>query len=205
MQYIMGEADFYGRDFEVGEGVLIPRHDTETLIEAVKKYFKPEQKFSFLDFGTGSGCIAITILLEFENSFAYMIEKSKEALKFAEKNLSRYKLNDRAKINFEPKQIDLIISNPPYIPSKEISELDPTVRDYEPHLALDGGIDGMDFYKLILKSAMKMLKSNGYIIFETGNIEQVKFFRNLKDEFVFEDEIFDLGNFPRCVILKRRN
>ena len=85
LQYIMGEADFYGRDFIVGEGVLIPRHDTETLIEGVKKYFAPEEKFSFLDFGTGSGCIAITILLEFKNSFAYMIEKSDKALTFAKK------------------------------------------------------------------------------------------------------------------------
>ena len=90
LQYIMGEADFYGRDFIVGEGVLIPRHDTETLIEGVKKYFAPEEKFSFLDFGTGSGCIAITILLEFKNSFAYMIEKSDKALTFAKKNLERY-------------------------------------------------------------------------------------------------------------------
>ena len=157
-----------------------------------------------MDFGTGSGCIAITILLEFGNSFAYMIEKSEKALKFAKKNLERYELKERAKINFE-NECDLIISNPPYIPSDEISKLDRTVKDFEPHLALDGGIDGMYFYKLILKSATRILKSDGYIIFETGNLEQVNFFRNLNDDFVFEDEIFDYGNFPRCVILKRRN
>ena len=117
---------------------------------------------------------------------------------------TRAELKERAKINFE-NECDLIISNPPYIPSDEISKLDRTVKDFEPHLALDGGIDGMYFYKLILKLATRILKSDGYIIFETGNLEQVNFFRNLNDDFVFEDEIFDYGNFPRCVILKRRN
>ncbi|MBR2208614.1 MAG: hypothetical protein IJ859_07375, partial [Synergistaceae bacterium] len=79
LQYIMGVADFYGRDFEVGPDVLIPRHDTETLIEAAKKIFPKDAKFIFLDWGTGSGCIAITLLLEFHNSFAYMLDASPEA------------------------------------------------------------------------------------------------------------------------------
>ena len=211
LQYIMGEADFYGRDFIVGEGVLIPRHDTETLIEGVKKYFAPEQKFSFLDFGTGSGCIAITILLEFKNSFAYMIEKSDKALTFAKKNLERYgfthvkgrcQLIDR---EVKTSTIDLIISNPPYIPSDEISKLDRTVKDFEPSMALDGGIDGTDFYKMILGFASKILKSNGYIIFEMGNLNQINIIKNFSDDFVFVDEIFDTGNFPRCLILRRRD
>ena len=98
LQYIMGVADFYGRDFEVGPGVLIPRHDTETLIEAAKKYFSPEKKFTFLDWGTGSGCIAITLLLEFKNSFAVMLEKSHDAIYYAKKNLERFNLKDRAEI-----------------------------------------------------------------------------------------------------------
>ena len=236
LQYIMGEADFYGRDFIVGEGVLIPRHDTETLIEGVKKYFAPEEKFSFLDFGTGSGCIAITILLEFKNSFAYMIEKSDKALTFAKKNLERYgftpyrdspsvsarhlPVNGEAECKESPlnkgrcqfidrevkkSTIDLIISNPPYIPSGEISKLDRTVKDFEPSMALDGGTDGTDFYKMILSMAMKILKSKGYIIFEMGNLNQINIVKNFSDDFVFVDEIFDTGNFPRCLILRRRD
>ena len=227
LQYIMGEADFYGRDFIVGEGVLIPRHDTETLIEGVKKYFAPEEKFSFLDFGTGSGCIAITILLEFKNSFAYMIEKSDKALTFAKKNLERYgftpptfqatspqteRQSPLAKgrcqlVDREVKKttIDLIISNPPYISSGEISKLDRTVKDFEPSMALDGGTDGTDFYKMILSMAMKILKSKGYIIFEMGNLNQINIVKNFGDDFVFVDEIFDTGNFPRCLILRRRD
>lgn len=216
LQYIMGEADFYGRDFYVGEGVLIPRHDTETLIEGVKKYFAPEEKFSFLDFGTGSGCIAITILLEFKNSFAYMIEKSDKALTFAKKNLERYGFTPyrdspsvsarHLLVNGEiTSTVDLIISNPPYIPSGEISKLDRTVKDFEPSMALDGGTDGTDFYKMILSMAMKILKSKGYIIFEMGNLNQINIIKNFSDDFVFIDEVFDTGNFPRCLILRRRD
>ena len=94
----MGIADFYGRDFEAGQGVLIPRHDTETLIDAVKEIFLPDYKFNFLDWGTGSGCIAVTLLLEFPNSFAYMLDASPAALIYAGKNLSRFKVQERAKL-----------------------------------------------------------------------------------------------------------
>ena len=208
LQYIMGEADFYGRDFYVGKGVLIPRHDTETLITAMKKFFPIETALKFLDWGTGSGCIAITILLEYKNSFGYMLENSEAALKFTEKNLRRYDVQNRAKIISEincENNFDLIISNPPYIPSNEISTLDDTVKNYEPHSALDGGIDGTDFYRLILKQAMKILKPEGYIIFETGNMFQVEAMKNFNDEFVFEGEILDTGNFPRCIVLRRRD
>ncbi len=204
LQYIMGYADFYGRDFYVGPGVLIPRHDTETLIEAVKKYFARDEEFSFVDWGTGSGCIAITILLEFPKSFAYIIENSYDALKFARKNLERYNVHERSRLNFFPDELELIISNPPYIPSREISNLDKTVRDYEPHSALDGGENGMDFYRHILANAAKFLKHDGYIILEMGNINQANALKNLYGNFEFIDEVYDAGNFPRCLILQRR-
>ena len=205
LQYIMGTADFYGRDFEVGEGVLIPRHDTETLIEAAKKYFSPEKKFTFLDWGTGSGCIAVTLLLEFKNSFAVMLEKSPDAIYYAKKNLERFNLNDRAEIIEElpDKIFDLIISNPPYIPSREIKNLMPEVKNFEPESALDGGIDGMNFYKLIFSQAKSALKADGYIILETGNLEQVNTLKNLDENFIFEDEFLDTGNFPRCLVFRR--
>ncbi len=206
LQYIMGVADFYGRDFEVGPGVLIPRHDTETLIEAAKKYFSPEKKFIFLDWGTGSGCIAVTLLLEFKNSFAVMLEKSPDAIYYAKKNLERFNLKDRAEIISEipKKNFDLIISNPPYIPSHEIKNLMPEVKNFEPELALDGGIDGMNFYRLIFSQAKHVLKSDGYIILETGNLEQVSALKNLDGNFIFEDEFLDTGNFPRCLVFRRK-
>ena len=206
LQYIMGQADFYGRDFFVGPGVLIPRHDTETLIEAAKKIFPPEKNFSFLDWGTGSGCIAITLLLEFKNSRGVMLEQSPEALNYAEKNLQRYGLEDRASLNDSSTKIfDLIISNPPYIPSHEIDSLMPEVKNYEPRLALDGGEDGMNFYRLILSQARRILKPEGFIIFELGDLNQYRAFKNSGGEFLFAGEIFDGGNFPRAIILRKRH
>ena len=184
LQYILGEADFYGRDFHVGRGVLIPRADTETLIEGVKKCFNADDEFRFLDWGTGSGCIAITILLEFPKSSAYMLDISNEALSYARENLRRYGLNGRAETGREVSgEFDLIVSNPPYIPTGEIEGLMSEVRDYEPHTALDGGIDGMKYYREIFALAVKHLKNDGYIIFETGSMNQVKALEDYSGDF----------------------
>ncbi len=206
MQYIMGIADFYGRDFEVGTGVLIPRHDSETLIEAVKEIFTPDSEFIFLDWGTGSGCIAVTLLLEFKNSFAFMLDKSNAALIYAEKNLSRFNVQDRAKLITDINEIsslDLIISNPPYIPSGEIKNLMPEVKDYEPLSALDGGGDGMDFYRLIFSQARNILRPDKYLIFEAGDAEQVQKLKTLDNNFTFINQILDTGSFPRALIFKK--
>ena len=205
LQYIIGEATFYGRDFKVGSGVLIPRQDTESLINAAKFCFNPEEKFSFIDFGTGSGCIAITLLLEFANSFAYMLDISEKALFYASENISRYNLSQRAKIikNFDSLKIDLLISNPPYIESQEIAELDSSVKDFEPHNALDGGTDGMKIYREIFKIFAINLEPR-YIILETGNFAQVNSLKNLSPEYKykFTREFFDSGNFPRALLFE---
>ena len=206
LQYILGEADFYGRDFHVGPGVLIPRHDTETLIDGVKEIFDREESFTFLDWGTGSGCLAVTILLEFPRSFGVMLDVSPDALTYARKNINRYRLNERSesltqKI-FDSEQFNLIISNPPYIPSGEITGLMREVKNFEPHTALDGGNDGMTFYREILALALKSLKHGGYIIFETGNLQQVNEIETCGG-FESVSKIFDTGNFPRCIILRR--
>ena len=198
LQYILGESTFYGRDFKVGQGVLIPRQDTESLIEAAKYCFAHDEKFSFLDFGTGSGCIAVTLLLEFPNSFAYMLDNSGEALFYARENLLRYDLAERSEIvkTLDGLKIDLLISNPPYIESQEIAKLDSTVKDYEPLNALDGGPDGMKFYREIFACDLKPR----YIILESGNIAQVSALKNLSNEYKFMREFLDTGNFPRALL-----
>ena len=201
LQYILGEADFYGRDFAVGNGVLIPRHDTETLIDGVKSIFARDDDFRFLDWGTGSGCIAVTIMLEFPNSRGVMLDVSHEAMSFARENLRRYGLYERAEFSVTG-NFDLIISNPPYIPSCEIDGLMRDVRDFEPHIALDGGIDGMTFYREIFTLAFNTLRHGGYIILETGNFQQVKEIETCGG-FQAVGKIFDTGNFPRCIILRR--
>ena len=203
LQYILGSAEFYGYDFRVGPGVLIPRHDTESIIDAVKNYFAPDEKFCFLDWGTGSGCIAITILLEFPDSFAFMLDVSPQTLDYSRKNLEHYSLTGRARLitglDEIDSQIELVAANPPYIPSGEIAGLMKTVRDYEPLLALDGGTDGMKFYREIFAKSRSLLKHNGYIILEAGDLCQVQALKNLSRDFVFVREFFDSGNFPRVL------
>ena len=208
LQYILGEADFYGRDFHVGRGVLIPRQDTETLIDAMKFFAGHDESFYFADWGTGSGCIAITLMLEFKNSYAYMIEQSRDAITYANHNLERYDLTHRAKIisrlEDAKHKCRFIISNPPYIPSCEIDGLMKTVRDYEPLSALDGGHDGMNFYRLIIAHSMNILTDDGYIIFETGNMNQVHALESVSENFMFVREFYDADNFPRSIVLRRR-
>ena len=204
LQYIMGEADFLGRDFCVGPGVLIPRADTGTLIEGVK-HCVGDEAFTFLDWGTGSGCIAITILLEFPGAYGYMLENSPKAAEFARINLERYNLTDRAEIRNSADSLSgckILVSNPPYIPSGEIDGLMREVRDYEPRSALDGGIDGLKFYRAIISLAEGM--GCEFLVLEVGSLNQVEFLRNASQKFAFREEILDLGNFPRCIVLKRR-
>lgn len=203
LQYILGEADFYGRDFAVGPGVLIPRHDTETIIEGVKKCFARDDEFMFLDWGTGSGCIAITIMLEFPNAEGVMLDVSNDALRYARENVRRYGLAERVNFGDYGGNFALIVSNPPYIPADEIPGLTRDVRDYEPSLALDGGHDGMTYYREILALARIRLRPGGYIILEAGNMSQVKEIEGCGD-FVSVGRIYDSGNFPRCLILRRR-
>ena len=204
LQYIMGKADFFGRDFSVGEGVLIPRHDTETLIYATMKLFAQDEEFSFIDWGTGSGCIAITLLMEFQKARGYLVEASPNAARYARENLTRYDLADRAEIFPDMSTLQecrLLISNPPYIPSNEISGLMKTVRDYEPHSALDGGTDGLTYYRQIFRETER-LKCE-YIILEIGSINQVQSLQSISNKFALCDKIFDDGNFPRCLVFKK--
>ena len=168
LQYILGVADFYGRDFAVGPGVLIPRHDTETLIDGVKKVFAHDEAFRFLDWGTGSGCLAVTILLEFPNASGAAVDVSGEALSYARENAERWGVVDRAEFGDNGGEFALIVSNPPYIPSCEIAGLQREIRDFEPTLALDGGHDGMRYYRELQGLAMMRLKRGGISCLRRG-------------------------------------
>ncbi|MBR0097900.1 MAG: peptide chain release factor N(5)-glutamine methyltransferase [Synergistaceae bacterium] len=215
LQYIINSSSFYGRDFITGPGSLIPRQDTESLINAALELFNNNLNLKFLDWGTGTGCIAITLLLEFQNSFAFMLDKSQDALKYARQNLAKYNLKDRAELllNLEDSQdnfrifkpenfannLDLIISNPPYIASNQIQHLMREVRDYEPHSALDGGTDGLDYYKIIFKLASSSLKDQGCLILEIGDYNQADYLKDFNNNFKFIKAFQDNSGFPRCM------
>lgn len=217
LQYVLGTADFWGRDFRVGPGVLVPRGDTEVLVRAALDIFPQDAPFTFLDWGTGSACIAATLLLERPLARGILAERSPDARKWAAENLARWDLSSRAHLlpTDAPEDIavrgecDLLISNPPYVPRGAIPHLMREVRDHEPHLALDGGEDGMDCYRALLASAPAWLKPGAFVVLETGGSDQARAIRDVAERspdrvFSFLQGIEDDSAILRCVVLKYR-
>ncbi|MCL2760144.1 MAG: peptide chain release factor N(5)-glutamine methyltransferase [Desulfuromonadales bacterium] len=171
LQYIMETQEFYGLEFNVSPAVLIPRHDTEILVSETLKRAAPESRI--LDIGTGSGCIAITLASNLPEAEIYGVDLSSNAILTAKQNAKQHDVHVTFLEGslFEPiKELsfDIIVSNPPYIPSEEINSLQPEVKDYEPQNALDGGVDGLEFYRLIIKEAHQHMEKDGWLLFETG-------------------------------------
>jgi len=171
LQYILGTQEFMGLDFEVAPGVLIPRHDTETLVEEAVRLCGNARKV--LDIGVGSGCIAVALARLLSGAAVVGVERSPEALAIARRNAEKHgvTLTLREGSLFEPltgERFDLIVSNPPYIPTADLAGLQPEVRDFEPTGALDGGTDGLDFYRLIIPAAPEFLNPDGWLLFEVG-------------------------------------
>ena len=170
LSYVIGTRDFFGLTFKVDENVLIPEQETELLVEEVIKHSEGK---SVLDMCTGSGCIAISIALFGKPSKVAASDISEKALEVARENAKSLKSGEISFIEgdmFEnvTDKFDIIVSNPPYIETGEIDELMPEVRDYIPRLALDGDIDGLKFYRIISKEAVKKLNKNGRIFYEIG-------------------------------------
>ncbi|MBR4123896.1 MAG: peptide chain release factor N(5)-glutamine methyltransferase [Clostridia bacterium] len=174
LQYIFGEWDFYGRPFYVGPGVLVPRADTETLVEAGLDYLKDKQGPKILDLCAGSGCIGITFACERKDSEVLMVEKFDEAINYAERNIHKNNATNSAikkgdvfdSVEAEG-SYDLIVSNPPYIAESEINEMSPETQ-FEPQTALLAKDDGLEFYKAIANNYKKALKNGGMLAFEVG-------------------------------------
>lgn len=184
LQYIIGTQEFMGLDFKVAEGVLIPRPDTEVLIENIldivsSGYFGDKETINIADIGTGSGAITLSLAHFIKNSSLYSVDISKEALCIAKENAENLLLKDKVKFlngslleplyeeNIEGK-IDILVSNPPYICTEVIEDLQTEVSTYEPKLALDGGIDGLDFYREIIDGASEIMSKKSIIAFEIG-------------------------------------
>jgi release factor glutamine methyltransferase len=162
-----------------------------------------DEAFTFVDWGTGSGCIAVTLLLEFPRAYGYLVEASAEARSYARINLERYDLTHRAEFTDMIPDCKLLVSNPPYIPSGEIDGLMREVRDYEPHSALDGGIGGLKFYRELLSLAEGL--GCEFVVLEIGSMKQQEFLHNASPEFRVSDEVLDGGGFPRCIVLRRND
>ena len=205
IQYILKEKEFMGISFYIEEGVLIPRPDTEILVQYVLDYIDEKYKerdIKIVELGTGSGCISLSIAYYKKNVFVYSVDIDKKANAVAEENSKRLKLSDRVKIlegdlfqgikNMGLKNsVDIIVSNPPYIPEDEIFGLQDEIKKYEPLWALDGGEDGLDYYRRIIPQSKEYLKNRGILVFEMGFDQG----RKIK-------ELMEKGNFRNINILK---
>lgn len=176
--YIVGNREFMGLDFYVKEGVLIPRPDTEPLVEEIIELCKDKNKVSILDIGTGSGAITVSLAKYIENSRLMSFDISDIALEIGKKNAITNEVDSRIEFiksdlftSIKDKSIkfDIIVSNPPYIPKKDIDTLHTQVKDYEPYTALEGGEDGLDFYRDITEQSILYLNKDGILAYEVGH------------------------------------
>jgi len=209
LAYLLGEIEFMGLNFKVSEGVFIPRQETEILVDTVIKIAKSLNCYTvnILDIGTGCGCITISLAKYLPNVEITATDISKEAIEIARENARK----NLVKVNFlisdlfnnselRTTNYELIVSNPPYIPTKDIESLPPEVK-YEPKISLDGGYDGLNFYRSITKVSPHFLKEDGYLILEIGfdQCEKIKgIFEN--SDFKIIDIIKDYSGIDRVVV-----
>ena len=210
--YLTKKKDFWNSEFIVEEGTLIPRPDTEVLIEATLKLFKNRDYANILDVGVGSGCIILSILNEKPCFYGTGIDISSKSIILSKLNAKKLSVENRVKFiktdvdNFSNGKYDLIISNPPYIDSNKIKYLEKDVRNFEPKLALDGGLDGTFKILKIIEKAFTLLKSNGKLVLEIGYDQKIKTIGLLKKRgFYINNVIKDYANNDRCVISTKIN
>lgn len=206
---IIGSKAFWSSDFIVNKYVLDPRPDSEVIIEtAISLFPNKNDTIRVLDIGSGSGCLLLSILKEFPNATGIASDISSEALKVVKQNIELLELKDRAKCiqqNWADdlvEKFDLIVSNPPYIPSKDILNLEPDVKDYDPMLALDGGDDGLDPYRYLSKQISTLLKPEAYAILEFGcgqgeSVKQIF----MQQNYIINEMLFDLSSIERAIVV----
>lgn len=209
ISHLIGKRGFWDFEFIVDKNTLDPRPDSETLIEAVLKTHQKNEELNILDLGTGSGCLILTLLKLFPNATGTGIDISPKALKIAKQNAENLDVQNRVKLlknNWNDgitKIFDVIISNPPYIPTKQITSLQKEVQDFEPHLALDGGDDGLNCYRYIAQNISQNLTQNGHIFLEIGQNQEndiIKIFQ--KNNFKLKFMKKDLGGIVRILCFK---
>jgi release factor glutamine methyltransferase len=210
LAYITGHKEFWSLDFAVGPGVLIPRPDTETLIEQlIRECPDRATSLSIMDLGTGSGCLLIAALSEYPNAHGVGVDSSPDALSWARRNLAALGAEGRATLiqtdwaEEASPGFDVILANPPYIRSAEIETLEPEVSRYEPRAALDGGPDGLDAYRVLAPRITRLLKPGGYGFLEFGEGQHEAVSTILTEAGFRNPKIVpDLAGIRRCAVVK---
>jgi len=205
--YLTKKKSFWNSEFFITKDILIPRPDTELVVENILKLTKQKSKINILDIGVGSGCIIISILKERENFRGTGIDLSEKCLIISKKNAIAHKVSSRLKLyksdvdKFNLGKYDLIVSNPPYIKTFRLKYLDRDVAEFEPRLALDGGLDGLSEIRKVIKKSSVLIKNGGKLILEIGFDQKNKVINLLKREgFYIDSTQKDLANNDRCIV-----
>ena len=205
--YLINKKEFWKQSFYVDQNVLIPRPDTELIIEQVLKLFLKNSKLQILDIGTGSGCILLSLLKEMPNCYGIGIDISKKSINISKYNAKMLQLTNKVKFyqsdvdNFKIGKYDLIVSNPPYIEELSLKYLENDVVCFEPKLALNGGIDGFSKIRKVIDKATVLIKKNGKLVLEIGFNQKNKVQEMLRKKgFYINKTLKDYGKKDRCVI-----
>ncbi len=214
LQYLVERQEFYGHSFRVTPAVLVPRPETELLVETALELARSKrlEKPRFLDIGTGSGCIAISLALALPSARGWALDISKDALRVAAGNAAGHHVSGRLHFlcgdyleAIAPKPcFDFILSNPPYVAESDVASLPPTVRDYEPAIALFSGKSGMNAFRRIIPASASRLASGGHLLMEVGlGMAQQVADLVRQNGMVVETVVKDLQSIPRCVVARR--
>ena len=205
--YLVNKKYFWNSEFFVSGDTLIPRPDTELVVENALKFTKHRNKLDILDIGIGSGCILLSILKERKNFFGTGIDISKKCLNISKKNANNLKVSSRLKLyksdvdKFNLGKYDLIVSNPPYIKTCKLKYLERDVVDFEPRMALDGGLDGLSEIRKVIKKSSELIKKNGKFVLEIGFNQKNKVVKLLKEKgFYINCTLKDLALNDRCIV-----
>ncbi|MDA9679360.1 peptide chain release factor N(5)-glutamine methyltransferase [Candidatus Pelagibacter sp.] len=205
--YLINKKEFWKYEFFVNQDVLIPRPDSELIIEQILKIYSKDDQLQVLDIGTGSGCILLSIVKERSNFYGTGIDISKKSINVSKFNAKQLNLTNRVKFfhssidNFNNGKYDMIVSNPPYIEQSSLKYLEKDVVNFEPKLALSGGSDGFSKIRKVINKASILIKKNGKFILEIGFNQKNKVIKILKEEgFYVNKAIKDYGNNDRCII-----
>ena len=204
--YILKEKEFWSKKFFVDKNTLIPRPETELLVEKIVNIYR-NKNIHILDIGTGTGCILLSILSELKNATGIGVDISQKAILVANKNSLKHKLSGKAKFlrmsltEIYGNKFDLIVSNPPYIKKKDIKNLEDDIKKFEPKLALDGGNDGLDLIKKVIYKSKRLLKLKGMLALEIGNEQYYKVSKILRNyKFKTRFLVKDYRNNIRCIL-----
>ena len=205
--YLLKKKSFWNSEFYVNKNTLIPRPDTEVILEQILKFTKNKNYLNILDIGVGSGCILLSVLKERKNFYGTGIDISRNSLDICKMNAKKLLLERRVKFfksdvdKFAIGKYDLVVSNPPYIKTSDLKYLESDVIKFEPKLALDGGLDGLSVIRKVIKKSSELLKKNGKFILEIGFDQKNKVIKLLNNKgFYINSTVKDLANNDRCII-----